>query len=288
MTDIPYILQGEPEKFRPLVLENSRRGPVLVCYCDPDTGPCRLLAPRLVRLAREYGGRFLLVFFDTRRHGPWARRQGIISIPHLMLYRDEQVVDELRSAEQEPGLRRFLERHLPRPPAPGHVQALRARQAGDTDTAIRALARAALEHPDDLKILRDLVKLLMLAGRHREAWELLERLPPEARTRPEVAELHVHLDLIVTAQASDDEQKLQQRIAADPGDLASRYALAARQVVGDRPDLALVQLAAVLERDPGYRGGLARRALPVLRAQLGPDHPLLADWAQRFPDTPAD
>ena len=279
MPQTPYILQGTPENFRPLVLDNSRRGPVLACFCDPEAGPCRLLAPRLVGLAREYGGRFLLAFFDTRRHGRWCREQGIVSVPHMKLFRHEQVVDELRSAESEPALRRFLERHLPPPPAPARLRALEAWRAGERAAAVRQLAQAALERPDDLGILRDLVKRLILEGRHREAWDLLARLPREARARPEVADLHTHLEFIVTADEAGDEAGLLRRIAADPDDLAARRALCARRVVADRYREALEQLAAILARDPAWREGFARRGLRALLGVLGADHPLAAEYA---------
>jgi len=80
MATTPHVIEGSAELFPPLVLENSERGPVLVYYWSPRAGPCMMLMPRLLKLAGEIGGRFLLVLLNTDEFGQLSRSQGVVSI----------------------------------------------------------------------------------------------------------------------------------------------------------------------------------------------------------------
>lgn len=83
MADSPYVFDATTENFPTLVLENSDKGPVLVNYWSPRAGPCLMLMPRLVRLATEFGGRFLLVMLNTDEFGRLAREHGVNSLPTM-------------------------------------------------------------------------------------------------------------------------------------------------------------------------------------------------------------
>ena len=109
MTEPTYVFDATADNFRALVLANSRKGPVVVNYWSPQAGPCRMLMPRLLRLAEEFRGRFLLVRLNTDDLGRLARDQGVTSIPTTKVYRHGKVVDTLHGAESEAGLARFAQ-----------------------------------------------------------------------------------------------------------------------------------------------------------------------------------
>ena len=81
MPNSAYVFDTNADNFPRLVLENSAKGPVLVNYWSPKAGPCMMLMPRLVRLAGEFGGRFLLVMLNTDELGQLARSHGVVSLP---------------------------------------------------------------------------------------------------------------------------------------------------------------------------------------------------------------
>src|SRR5512135_358205 len=112
MTHSPYVFDATAENFPRLVLENSGKGPVLVSYWSPRAGPCLMLMPRLVRLATEFGGRFLLVMVNTDELGRLAREHGVTSIPTVKVFRHGRVIDTLHGAESENVLRDFIARHV--------------------------------------------------------------------------------------------------------------------------------------------------------------------------------
>lgn len=104
----PYVFDATAANFPTLVLENSDKGPVLVNYWSPHAAPCLVLIPRLVRLATEFGGRFLLVMLNADELGRLAREHGVNSLPTIKMFRHGKAVDTLHGAELETILREFI------------------------------------------------------------------------------------------------------------------------------------------------------------------------------------
>jgi thioredoxin 2 len=62
--------------------------PVLVDFYADWCGPCKIMAPVLDEVAREYQGRALIAKLDTDRSPTMAVRFAIRGIPTLILFRD--------------------------------------------------------------------------------------------------------------------------------------------------------------------------------------------------------
>ena len=77
----PAIYDATTRNFPTLVIENSRKGPVVVNFGSPAAAPCRLALERLSRLTTGFGGRFLLVHVDTDSQIESARQCDVQSIP---------------------------------------------------------------------------------------------------------------------------------------------------------------------------------------------------------------
>jgi thioredoxin 2 len=66
--------------------------PVLVDFYADWCGPCKMMAPVLDDVAREYQGRALVVKLDTDRNPTMAVRFAIRGIPTLIVFRDGREV----------------------------------------------------------------------------------------------------------------------------------------------------------------------------------------------------
>jgi thioredoxin 2 len=72
--------------------------PVLLDFYSPTCGPCRMIAPVLDALAKEYAGRLLVFKLDTSSQQMTASRFQIRGVPTLLLFKDGQMVDQLVGA----------------------------------------------------------------------------------------------------------------------------------------------------------------------------------------------
>jgi putative thioredoxin len=265
----PYVFDASAENFRTLVLENSDKGPVLVSYWSPRAGPCLMLMPRLVRLATEFSGRFLLVMLNTDELGQLAREHGVASIPTLKVFRRGQAVETLHGAESETVLREFITRHVAREADAKYTAAILAYQHGDLDQAVTQAAEAATAEPDSPRLALDLVKLLVLQRRYTQADGLLKSLPAETRGLPEVRHLSAHVNLIRSAQDAPPPETLMKAIAADPDDLEARYRLSAVMLNRDEYELAMMHLLEITRRDSALHHQAGRDGLLAIFALLG-------------------
>jgi putative thioredoxin len=266
MAQSPYVFDASRENFAALVQGNSRKGLVLANFWTPKAGPCLVLMPRLVQLAGEYAGRFLLVMVNTDELGKQAHALGVNSVPTVKFILHEQVVHTIHGAESDATIRAALDRFLSSDQDRARQQALALHQAGRTAEAIEALARLAIEQPERIEISADLAKLLTLAGRASEALQLLAGLPLVMRRDAQVAPLLAHLELLAAASGDADGRE------ADSPD--RQLILAARALLDDDPAAAMQGLLDLSREHAGFRDDIGRRALLALFEMLGSEHPL--------------
>lgn len=271
MSEQPAVLEATQENFPRLVLENSRKGPVLVDFWAGWAGPSMRQRELLLRLAEEYGGRFLLVTVNTDREKGIARELGVKSLPSCKLFRHGKPVEHVYGMQTESDYRVLIERHIV--PLADKVQAaaLKAWQGGDREKAVQVLAEGAMAEPENPALPLLLAKLLIQDERAQDALSVLVSLPEGVRNDPRIERLRTHLELILVARDGDSASELEAALAAAPERSDMRFKLAAVHLVADDFTAALEQLSELHRRDPDYRCALPRRALLVLLDMLGPD-----------------
>lgn len=259
-----YIFAATGENFDQLVVQNSRRGLVLVDFWSPKAGPSLRQREMLTRLAKQLGGRVLLATVNTDEQKQLARDYGVHSLPFCKLFRHGRVAEDVRGVQPEADYRKIVERHLAG--AAGGVQraALEAWQVGGQDQAIAILAEGAMADPEDAELPLLMAKLLMQIGRHADAHEVLTAVPAPVSDDPRIVQLSAHLDFLVTAAKAGEVQQLEDRLAQQPDDHESRYRLASVQLVRDDCEGAMEQLMILVRAAPDFRNGVARKGLLAL------------------------
>jgi len=278
MTAPSYIFEGTELNFDRLVLENSRKGLVMVDFWAPWVGPSLRQREMLSKLASGYNGRFLLVTVNTDEQKGIAARFAVKSLPSLKLFRGGKVVETLHGVQPERDYQAVVDRFLVALGDKVRLAAGTAWNEGRYDLAIQTLVEGAMAEPDNLEIPAMLGKLLMRLNRFDEARSVLTALPEAARTSILIAPLLAHLDFITSAGAVEDPAELQQALAADPEDNRKRFQLAAVSLIEDDYDAAVDALMEILRRDRNFDDGAARRGLLTVFDTLGGEHPLVKHY----------
>lgn len=96
--------------FEKVVLQSNM--PVIVDFWAPWCGPCRMVAPILDKLAKEYEGKLLVTKVNTDENPDWATRFGVQGIPTMLFVSGGKIAHRQVGALPEGMLRDVVEQFL--------------------------------------------------------------------------------------------------------------------------------------------------------------------------------
>lgn len=86
--------------------------PVLVDFWAEWCAPCRMIAPTVEAMAKEYEGRVRVVKLNVDYNPSVAAAYGIKGIPTLILFRDGKEAERIVGAVGKESLSRLVEKHV--------------------------------------------------------------------------------------------------------------------------------------------------------------------------------
>ena len=92
--------------------EETSEGVVLVDFWAEWCGPCKVIAPTIDELARDYEGKAVIAKVDVDSNPELAQKFGIRSIPNLKILKDGKVVDEIVGVANKKQIEKALEKQL--------------------------------------------------------------------------------------------------------------------------------------------------------------------------------
>ncbi len=87
-------------------------GPVLVDFWAEWCGPCKMVAPILDEIAKEYGDKLTIAKVDIDSNPMSPNEYGVRGIPTMILFKDGKVVDMSVGAKPKGQLKGWLDSKL--------------------------------------------------------------------------------------------------------------------------------------------------------------------------------
>jgi len=103
-------MEIEEAKFDEVVLKAKL--PVLVDFWAPWCGPCRMVAPVVEELSREYDGKVNFVKINIDDNPSLGSKFGVMSIPTLILFKNGQPLSNIVGFRPKAELKKGLDAAL--------------------------------------------------------------------------------------------------------------------------------------------------------------------------------
>ena len=103
-------LEVTDANFKNEVLDSNL--PVMVDFWAEWCGPCKMIAPTVAELAKEYEGRAKVVKLDVDSNYQTSGAYDVRSIPTLLFFKNGQVVDKIVGAVPKGKLKEKLDANL--------------------------------------------------------------------------------------------------------------------------------------------------------------------------------
>ncbi len=193
--DSAFIIECDDAHFQSLVVENSRKGPVLVNFWNKNAGPCLRMYPELDALAKQMNGKFLLVNMDTQKCIQTTKELGISSVPTLKLFVEKEEKNTLHGYQKPDEISKILQPYIASESDQVIAQALQLYIQGSKEQAMQTLARQIIEDPLNVKLPLVMLKLLFKDKQFDSAARLFESIPVEIKNHPQIVEFGLMLEI---------------------------------------------------------------------------------------------
>jgi putative thioredoxin len=278
----PAIFDATTDTFEASVVLKSSEVPVVVDFWAPWCNPCLQLGPVLEKLAREYGGRFLLAKVNIDQSPEVAAEFGVRSIPAVFALKNAQVADAFMGVQSESSIRGWIDRILPTEAERITAEGAKHEANHDLDAAEARYLEAVAQSPDFPDALIGLVRVALEREDLDAARLRIEALERRGFLEPEAEKLKAEILLRDQARGAGSVDAARAALAQSPDDLERKFALAEALAAAGEYAEALPLCLDLVERDRKGVGEKARKTMVAIFQLLPPGSELVTEYQRQL------
>lgn len=105
-------IEVNDNNFEKEVIEKSKQIPVIVDFYADWCPPCRMLAPILKKLTKEYNGKFILAKLNVDKNPNTSIEYEIMNIPAVKMFKNGKIISEFIGFMPESMVKEWIEKNI--------------------------------------------------------------------------------------------------------------------------------------------------------------------------------
>ena len=271
------------------VVEASKERPVIVDFWAPWCGPCKTLGPQLEEAVNSANGSVTMAKVNVDENQMIAGQMQVQSIPTVFAFVDGQPVDGFQGAVSSSEIKAFVDRVVGAHGGEAEsgldsavASAEQMLEEGDLEAAIETFSAILQEDTNNLKSFIGLIKAHLALGDLDQAEAILNGMPSEISSNPEVESLHAKIELAKQALDAGPLNELTQLVDQNSDDHESRFRLAQALHGAGQVEDAVNHLLELFKRDREWNDGAAKSQLFVIFEALEPNDKIVLNGRRKL------
>ena len=284
------IIEVITENFMTDVIEQSKETPVIVDFWAPWCEPCKQLTPIIEKIIKEKNGKVILAKMNIDESPEVAQQLKIQSIPAVMAFNDGQPVDGFIGVQSEKNIIEFVNKISSLKNSSTIEENISAGKEymneDDIETATLVFSEILKIEPDNISAKSLLARCLIKNDQLNDAEKIIDSLPVGAESNQDYISVRSELEIFKNAKnnptSDKEEQELRNNIDKEPENYQLRLDLSKILMAKGENEEAINQLLRIIEVNPKWNDGEARKQLIEIFNILGNENILVTEGRKKL------
>jgi putative thioredoxin len=284
------IIEVITENFMSDVIERSKETPVIVDFWAPWCEPCKQLTPVIEKIVKEKNGDVILAKMNIDESPEVAQQLKIQSIPAVMAFNDGQPVDGFIGVQPEKNITEFINKISSLKNSSSIEENIIAGKKyiddGDIETAALVFSEILKIEPENISAKSMLARCHLRSDQIDEAENIINNLPANSENNQDFVSVRSEVEVFKNAKnnpiSNEQEDELRRDIDKNPKNHQIRLDLAKLLLAKGENENAINELLKIIEFDPKWNDGEARKQLIEIFNILGNEDILVIEGRKKL------
>ena len=284
------IIEVITENFMSEVIEKSKETPVIVDFWAPWCEPCKQLTPVIEKIVKEKNGNVILAKMNIDESPEVAQQLKIQSIPAVMAFNDGQPIDGFIGVQPENNIAEFINKISSLKNSSTIEENITAGKKyiddEDLETAALVFSEILKIEPDNVSAKSLLARCLLRSEQIDEAENIINNLPADAENNQDYVSVRSEVEIVKNAKnnpiSNEQENEIRGNIDKNPKNHQLRLELAKLLLTKGENENAINELLKIIEFEPKWNDGEARKQLIEIFNILGNENILVIEGRKKL------